>query len=522
MSVNEQLERIINNPPLVSSPSLCRFLRYVVEETLAGRGAEVKEHTLGVRVFDRGADFNPRLDPIVRVQARNLRTRIARYYEGPGAGDPIRIELPKGTYVPIFHRVNSDESGTEERLGPFPVADWKASEIVPIVPFSTPVAAPVSVALATSISVMPAPPPRSPVAESRLSMRARLLLAAMVVVVILAGIAVLWISRTYAAQRRTDVDALAQDLLIRGRYSLDKQTESALHESIQSFEQATLRAPRFAPAYAALADAYNLLAQFGYIAPREGMEKARAAARKSLDLNPRLAEGHVALGAVIEAYDWNWAEAEREYRRALELSPGLPAAHLWYGMFLRDQGRLREALPELRRAAQLAPYSVMTCVNLAYGLLWEGNFSAALEQARHAVELAPELPTATLILAHAWRAAAHPAESDAALERAWRAASGNPHALALVACEFAKLGRHKESMGAVRALEDLSRRRYVSPFDLAKVSLVLGDGDQALNLFEEAFRQRSSGMIFLRNTNASCVRDSPRFLSLIDKMHFQG
>ena len=77
-------------------------------------------------------------------------------------------------------------------------------------------------------------------------------------------------------------------------------------------------------------------------------------------------------------------------------------------------------------------------------------------------------------------------------------------------------------MRVVRELEGLSRQRYVSPFDLGKVSLVMGDGDQALNLFEEAFRQRSSGMIFLRNTNATCVRDTSRFRSLIDKMHFKG
>ena len=500
MSVNEQLERILKGPPLVSSPSLCRFLRYVVEETLAGRGAEIKEHPLGVRVFDRGADFNPRLDPIVRVQARNLRKRIESYYAGPGAGDPIRIELPKGTYVPVFHSLVADEAPAAE--------ESRAPEA------ATP--------LTTQASVMPAPPPRSPVAENPQSLRMRVLLAAVVVVVILAGIAVLWITRTYAAPRHPDVDSLAQDLLIRGRYSMDRQTESALRESILSFEQAAARAPRFSPAYAALADAYNLMAQFGYIAPREGMEKARDAARKSLELNPQLAEGHVALAAVIEAYDWNWAEAEREYRRALALSPGLPAAHLWYGMFLRDQGRMKEAMPELRRAAQLEPYSVITCVNLAYGLLWEGNYPAALEQAKRAVELAPDLPTASLILAHASRAAGRTAESDAALERAWRSSSGNPHALAVVACELAKLGRHEESMRAVRELEELSRQRYVSPFDLGKVSLVLGDGDQALNLFEEAFRQRSSGMIFLRNTNASCVRDTTRFLSLIDKMHFKG
>jgi len=105
MSVNDQVARITNSPPLVSSPSLCRFLRYIVEETLAGRASGIKEQVLGMEVFDRGQDFNPRLDPIVRVQARNLRSRIAKYYEGPGQGDPIRIELPKGTYVPVFHQV---------------------------------------------------------------------------------------------------------------------------------------------------------------------------------------------------------------------------------------------------------------------------------------------------------------------------------------------------------------------------------------------------------------------------------
>src|SRR6476620_7280005 len=106
MSVNDQLARITKSPPLVSSPSLCRFLRYIVEETLAGRASGIKEQVLGLEVFDRGPDFNPRLDPIVRVQARNLRSRMATYYEGPGQADPIRIELPKGTYIPVFRHVD--------------------------------------------------------------------------------------------------------------------------------------------------------------------------------------------------------------------------------------------------------------------------------------------------------------------------------------------------------------------------------------------------------------------------------
>jgi hypothetical protein len=101
--VISQLERILKSTPLASSPSLCRFLRYTVEETLGGRQGSIKEYSLGVNVFGRGEDFNPRLDPIVRVQARNLRARIAKYYADEGTNDRIVIDLPKGAYVPVFH-----------------------------------------------------------------------------------------------------------------------------------------------------------------------------------------------------------------------------------------------------------------------------------------------------------------------------------------------------------------------------------------------------------------------------------
>jgi hypothetical protein len=108
-SIRAAVERAVESPQLDSCPSLCRFLRYVVEETLAGRGGNIKEYSLGLEVFHRGESFDPRLDPIVRVQARNLRLRLARYYAGPGAGNPLRIELPKRTYVPVFRTLRHEE-----------------------------------------------------------------------------------------------------------------------------------------------------------------------------------------------------------------------------------------------------------------------------------------------------------------------------------------------------------------------------------------------------------------------------
>ncbi|HTP33500.1 MAG TPA: hypothetical protein VMJ75_15080 [Candidatus Acidoferrales bacterium] len=176
MSINDQLERILNTPPLVSSPSLSRFLRYVVEETAAGRGAAIKEYTLGLNVFDRGDEFNPRLDPIVRVQARNLRARLDKYYETSGADDPIRIELPKGTYVPVFHyRTPATVSGNGTAAAN---------------------------AAAPAVSVMPAPPPRSPIDENRKS-TPRFMLAALILAVLLFGIAAFWAGQVRADRARS-------------------------------------------------------------------------------------------------------------------------------------------------------------------------------------------------------------------------------------------------------------------------------------------------------------------------------
>jgi Tfp pilus assembly protein PilF len=507
MSEMEQLERILRSAPLATSPSLSRFLRYIVEETLAGRASAIRETSLGINVFDRGPDFNPRLDPIVRVQARNLRTRVAKYYEGPGADDPVLIELRKGTYVPIFHnRVNGNEPA-EAR----PEAFAQAAAAEPAME-----GAPAS----TSASIMPVPPPRSPVAEPR-GAAPRVLIAAVVLLAILIGIAAIFLTQTHAAPANRPPGALAEDLYIRGRYALDRETGPSLRESVQSFEQAVAQAPQYSAAHAGLADAYNLLAQFGVIAPREGMEKARAEARQAIALDPHSAEGHVSLAAVLEAYDWNWKEAEREYRRAIELDPSLPAAHLWYGMFLRDQGRLTEALPALRRAARLAPSSVLTTVNLAYGLLAQGDAAAALEQARRAVEMAPAQPTAAILVVYASQAISHGYNAEAALERAQKLAAGDPHALALVACALAHSGRREESRRLSRELDQLSQRQYVSPYDLGKVSLAIGEEDRALNYFEEAYRQRSSGLIFLRGARG-CVRNTDRFDSLLGKLHFEG
>ncbi len=531
-SVKAQLERILKSPPLESSPSLCRFLRFVVQETLAGRGGQLKEYSLGAEVFDRGDQFDPRMDPIVRVQARNLRTRLAQYYAGPGADDPILIDLPKRTYVPVFlSRVSEPEAPPAE------VPNSDAVLIPDVVPLSNGVAqtngvtqtnaVPQTNYAAASAGAEPqanvATLPDIPNGPTPPQKRASTLITAAVLITFV-GSAAVWQIRSHEEKRQSahQPNPQAQDLYIRGRYIMDRQTEPALRESIDCFEQAIVIDPQFAAAYAGIADAYNVLAQYGYMAPAEGMQKARSSAERAIALDPLSAEGHVSLAAVIEAYDWNWGAAEHEYQRALQLNPWLPAAHLWYGMFLRDQGRIEEAMPELRRAAQMEPFSVLTSINLAQGLMEEGNYRGAEEEARHAAELAPDLVTAHIMLAQAHRAQSQNADSEAALERASQSAGDNPHGVAMLARVYGRIGKRDESLRLLHQLEDLAKKRYVSPYDMGIVLLALGEEDRALAELNEAYRQRSSGLIFLRDVRFKGMQRAPEFNSLVEKMRFTG
>jgi tetratricopeptide (TPR) repeat protein len=267
-----------------------------------------------------------------------------------------------------------------------------------------------------------------------------------------------------------------------------------------------------------LADALDNLVQYGYMPPRDGMEEARRAAERSLSLDPHLAEGYVALAAITEAYNWDFKKAESQYRRAIELNPGLPAAYLWYGMFLRDQGRLREAMPELRRAEQMEPMSVMASMNLAYALHIAKDSTAATEMANRTEELNPELPLADLLLASIDRAQSNNDDAEDRLDHALTLSAGNAHALSVLACTYARLGRKEESESLLQELEELATQRYVSPFDLGHVALSLGDTDRAANWLEEAYRERSTGMVFLCKEKSDSIMNSPRLRSLVQKI----
>jgi len=392
------------------------------------------------------------------------------------------------------------------------VIELPARTYVPRYPQPEAIASAQTIALPQEIA-----PPEPPVAEPTHTSRRTVAMGVGVFAVAVAAVALLGgAGQGRGAQH--DPDPSAHDLYARGRFLFDRQTEASLRESVDCFRQVIGRDPRFAAAYAGLADALDVLAQEGYMPPRESMEEARRAAQQALSLDAHLAEGYVALAAISEAYDWNFKKAESEYRRALALNPELPAAHLWYGMFLRDQGRLSEAMPELRRAEELEPMSVLATINLAHALHMAGNSDAAEEMANRAAELNPESPMADVLLANIYRSQSNMEDAEASLARALSLSTDNAHMLSALACTYARLGRRAEGVGLLHQMEELASQRDVSPFDLGHAALILGDEDRAANWLEEAYRERSTGMVFLVKEKSDSIQKSPRLQSLVKKI----
>jgi tetratricopeptide (TPR) repeat protein len=187
-------------------------------------------------------------------------------------------------------------------------------------------------------------------------------------------------------------------------------------------------------------------------------------------------------------------------------------------MFLRDQGRMNEAMPEFRQAVELQPTSVMATINLAYALQIAGNTEGAAEMARRAAELNPELPVADVLLANIYRAHSNMGDVAATLERARALSAGDAHALSVLACVYAQLGRRAESLSLLHQIEQLAAQRYVSPFDLGNAALSVGDEDRAANWLEEAYREHSAGMLFLCREKSDSVMKSPRLRLLVQKI----
>jgi TolB-like protein/Tfp pilus assembly protein PilF len=317
---------------------------------------------------------------------------------------------------------------------------------------------------------------------------------------------------------RRPMEPEAYESYLKGRFFWNKRTEADLNRSIEYFLRAIALDPAYALAYAGLSDAYVLLGIFGVRPPNDVYPKARAAAEKALEIDGTLAEPHAALGHVLTAYDWDFQGAELEYRKALNLNSSYPTAHQWYGHLLAVTGRYAEGIAEVTRARDLDPLSVP--INCFVGLIYmkARQSREAVEAARKGVDLDPNNPFAHWILARALDAQNELQESVAESEKAARLSGGSQASTAQLGCAYGRIGDTAKAHKIIDQLVELSRTKYVSPYDIAIIYTGLGEKDSALEWLEKAYKERAVRLLELLDPAFDDLRFDPRFQDLVQRI----
>ena len=302
----------------------------------------------------------------------------------------------------------------------------------------------------------------------------------------------------------------------KGRFFWNRRTEVDLKRAIAYFQQAIEKDPNYALAYDGLADCWLPLGWYAYMAPADTFPHAKAAVRKALALDDSLAEAHTSLAFVTLYYDRDWAGAEREFRRAIGLNPNYANAHHWYAEFLSLVGRDKEAIAESERARELDPLSniINTWVGSRY--FFARRYDEAIEQYRNAVEMDPDFVPVHLVLGHAFEQKHMYGEAIVELEKAVSLSGGSPVYRASLAHAYGVAGRRNEARKLFGELSDLSKRKYVSSYDLALAALGVGATDQAFALLAQAVDERSPRAAFLTvDPRFDGLRSDARFRALI-------
>ena len=290
----------------------------------------------------------------------------------------------------------------------------------------------------------------------------------------------------------------ARQLYLKGRNAWNKRTPDSILEGVKLLEQAIQVDPGYAEAYAGLADCYNMLVNYSVLPPNEAFPKAKEAAEKALELDEDLAEAHTARAFIYFMWEWNWADAGNEYRRAIELKPNYSSARQWYSSLLAATGRTDEALAEVKQARDVDPFSLSIAAHPGWINYLSRDAEATVREARQALKLDPNFLPARRYLALGYDLQGKYSESVPEFQKALSLSPGSTLLKAELGYAFAKSGRRED---ALRVLDELQRspgQRRASPFHLALVHIGLGENDRAIELLESAYNERAERLVWLR------------------------
>jgi TolB-like protein/Flp pilus assembly protein TadD len=308
------------------------------------------------------------------------------------------------------------------------------------------------------------------------------------------------------------VDPQAYEFYLKGRYFWGKRTPASVQKSIDYFQQAIQKDPNYALAYAGMAEAYAT--RFD-LSPAEQCSKAKAMATAALQMDEGLAEAHNALALCLFDFD-DWAGAEREFQRALALNPNYAQAHQWYAQYLMAMGRRDSAVEELKRAEKLDPLSLM--ISGGSGRYGE-QYDLIIESSRKKLELDPNNFRPYMQLGWAYAQKGMYREAIAAYQKARGFSDEVPNVLSGLGYTYGIWGKRAEALKILRELKALSKRRYVSPQNIALVYVGLGEKDLAFDWLQNAVTEHSMNLPSLRNEKEwASVRSDPRYAELLRRI----
>jgi len=314
------------------------------------------------------------------------------------------------------------------------------------------------------------------------------------------------------------VDPQVEEDYLKGRYHLNKGSEEEIPKAIDYFEQALNRNPKEARAYAGLADSYLALSDY-YVAPGEVLPKARSASLNAVRLDDHLAEAHTSAAVVRFLHDWDWGGAEAEFKRAIGLNSGSADAHVWYGVFLAQMGRGKEAESEMKHAEALDPLSLSVYENSAWVYYLQRQNNQAIEQWRKAFDLEPQFAVSHSAIWIAYLRSPDIAQFMATLRN--RTSMDDPMGLAALGAAYGVSGDKNQMRTILSKLTAMSKRRYICPYEMATARAVLGDKDAAIAYLNAAYRERSACIPDLKtDPRLDSLRSDPRFQALMRNVGF--
>jgi serine/threonine-protein kinase len=549
------------------------FLEFIVEHALSSPNEPLKEMIIGIKLYAGHGEFDPRITSVVRVDATRLRTKLREYYSSEGTADPLIIDLPKGSYVPVFREASAQHGSSR------PSTALVAEPSIVVLPFSNLSPEPEDyfsdglteeiihalssirgIRVVARASAFALKHRNADVGEIGRALNVNFVLEGSVrksgtALRVMAQLAStsdgyqLW-SRRYE-RKIEDLFALQEEIALaiadifrvaaanppralpinstqdfeayewylRGRHHLNRQTREEFHRAIECFEEALARSPGYTPAYGGMAVAWFYLGMFAMDVPLDTLPKAQQAAACALDIDERNGDALSVSACTKAMFEWDWRGAEALFRKSLDAQPRSDLAAQLFALFvLLPLARIEEALCMLEDAKRIDPLSLFVSASRGAVLLCARRTDEAELEYRRALELDADFWRALVGMGRCHEARGNYEDAIACFERAKAVTDNVPTAIGALGRVYGLIGRTTDAYRLLEELEELARRRYVSPYGRVLIYLGLKD-DKVFDWLERSYNERAGWIMYLAtDPRYDPLRQDARFRSLLERL----